>query len=553
MRPLASADVAYSRVVVVDDNLPSLELVTLLLGRAGFRAVHAFHDPREMLAVFDELRPELVVLDLHMPGMDGYAALTALRERATAADLPVLVLTADATRTATHRALEMGANDFLTKPLDATELVLRTRNMLQTRALHVGLQRRHRWLEAAGRLAADLLADVCPEPLRRVSELAREAADADSAVVALPSVPQHGEQTLSAHVWVGDGAGAAASVIADVFSKHAITAETPQLFDDLAALAGDPPDGDAVGPAMLVPLAGAARKLGALMLCRRRGAPPFTAIELELAGGFAGQAVVAVEFAQARTDQERMMILADRHRIARDLHDQVIQRLFATGLRLQQLARRMGPGEDAERIDERVGELDETIDEIRSTIFGLRQELVAEPGRLARELNELVLDLIEVLGFAPQVALAQPLDAVPDDVAEDLVAAAREALTNVAKHAKAGRVSLTVSFSDNDVVLEVTDDGVGFTDPARRSGLVNLSERALRHDGRCEVRRAADGGTEVLWSASLFAERPPPRMSTDSPVGGDDAHRPVAEELIGSRVVAGEPRGRHSLDRNGDD
>jgi len=468
--------------------------------------------------------------------------------KANGADLPVLVLTADATRSATHRALELGANDFLTKPLDATELMLRVRNLLQTRALHVGLQRRHRWLEASGRLAADLLADVCPEPLRRVSELAREAAGADAAVVALPSVPQADEPTLSAHVWVGQHAGAAASAVADAFARHVIQADNPRLIEDVGTLIGGPQPGYSVGPAMLVPLRGADRHLGALLLCRRRGAPKFTPIELELACGFAGQAVVAVEFAQARTDQERMMILSDRHRIARDLHDQVIQRLFATGLRLQQIAQRMGPSPESERIDERVDELDQTIEEIRSTIFGLRQELVAEPGRLARELSELVEDLTDVLGFPPRVSLAEPLDAVPDDVAEDLVASAREALTNVAKHASAKRVALDVSFTQSDVVLEVADDGIGFADPERRSGLVNLSERALRHGGRCIVRRSSDGGTELIWTASLFGDPPELGVSLDA----DDADRPVHDELIGSGVVTRQPRGRHSLDLDGD-
>jgi signal transduction histidine kinase len=547
--PAIPPDVAQSHVVVVDDNLPSLQLVQLLLARSGFRSVHGISDPRELLARYDELEPELIVLDLHMPGMDGYATLTALRARATAADLPVLVLTADATRSATHRALGLGANDFLTKPLDATELMLRVRNLLQTRALHVGLQRRHRWLEASGRLAADLLADVCPEPLRRVTELAREAAGADTAVVVLPSVSQGEEPILTAHVWVGEHAGAAASAVADAFAKHVLKADAPQLIENVGELVGGVrPDRHSVGPAMLVPLRGADRHLGALLLCRRRGAPKFTPIELELACGFAGQAVVAVEFAQARTDQERMMILSDRHRIARDLHDQVIQRLFATGLRLQQIAQRMGPSPESDGIDERVDELDQTIEEIRSTIFGLRQEMVAEPGRLARELSELVDDLTDVLGFPPRVSFAEPLDAVPDDVAEDLVASAREALTNVAKHAAAKRVALDVSFTDSDVVLEVADDGVGFADPERRSGLVNLSERALRHGGRCIVRRASDGGTELIWTASLFGDPAEFGRSLD----GDDADRPVHDELIRSGVVTREPGGRHSLDLDGD-
>jgi signal transduction histidine kinase len=548
--PPVPSELAQSRVVVVDDNLPSLQLVQLLLARSGFRAVRAVSDPRDLIARYDELQPELVVLDLHMPGMDGYTALSALRARATAADLPVLVLTADATRSATHRALELGANDFLTKPLDATELMLRVRNLLQTRALHVGLRRRHRWLEASGRLAADLLADICPEPLRRVSELAREAAGADAAVVVLPSVGQRDAPAMSAHVWVGAHAGAAAAAVADAFQNRVLPADTPQLIEDVG---GDQRDRYSVGPAMLVPLRGADRHLGALLLCRRRGAAQFTPIELELACGFAGQAVVAVEFAQARTDQERMMILSDRHRIARDLHDQVIQRLFATGLRLQQIAQRMGPGPESERIDERVDELDETIEEIRSTIFGLRQELVAEPGRLARELNDLVGELTDVLGFPPRVFLAEPLDAVPDDVAEDLVAAAREALTNVAKHAGATRVAVDVSFEETDVVLEVADNGVGFADPERRSGLVNLSERALRHGGRCSVRRAPDGGTELVWTASLFGEQPAPAESADaSTADRDDADGSVDDELIRSGVVTRQARGRHTLDLDGD-
>jgi signal transduction histidine kinase len=411
------------------------------------------------------------------------------------------------------------------------------------------LQRRHRWLNASGRLAADLLADVCPEPLRRVSELAREAADVDAAVIALPSTPQDGEPVLSAHVWVGEDAGAAAAVIAEAFVRHELVAETPQVIEDVAALVGKPSDSTAVGPLMLVPLAGAARKLGALLLCRRRGGTPFSTIELELACGFAGQAVVAVEFAQARTDQERMMILSDRHRIARDLHDQVIQRLFATGLRLQQIAQRMGPGPESDRIDERVGELDETIEEIRSTIFGLRQELVAEPGRLSRELRALATELTEVLGFAPRLSLAEPLDAVPDDVAEDLIAAAREALTNIAKHAKAAWAEVAVSFIDADVVLEVNDDGIGFTDPARRSGLVNLSERALKHGGQCVVRRGPEGGTELIWTASLFgAESAPERLLLD----GDDADRSIYQELVRSRVMTGETGSGDALDLDGD-
>jgi signal transduction histidine kinase len=298
---------------------------------------------------------------------------------------------------------------------------------------------------------------------------------------------------------------------------------------------------------MLVPLSGADRQLGALLLCRQRGRPAFTQTELELACGFAGQAVVAVEFAQARTDQERMLVLSDRHRIARDLHDQVIQRLFATGLRLQQLSDRMGPGPIADRINARVDELDETINEIRSTIFGLRQDVVMSPGRLSTEVTELVAELSEVLGFEPRLELVEPLDVVPDDIADDLVAAGREAITNVAKHAGASRVDIMVGVSDSDIVLEVSDDGVGLGNAARRSGLNNLAERARRHGGNFIVRSTPGAGTHLVWTASLVDD-----SASSSVLDRDDGDRAIGEVLIRAGVVAGEPLGGTSLDADGD-
>jgi signal transduction histidine kinase len=539
-------DVAHSRVVVVDDNLPSLQLVQSLLGRNGFSAVRAVTDARQLLDRYDTLAPELIVLDLHMPGIDGYTALTELRRRASAADLPVLVLT----REATQRALRLGASDFLTKPLDAMELVLRVRNLLQTRALHVGLQRRHRWLEASSRLADDLLGGLCHDPLRRVTELAREAALADSGIVVLPSSPvEGGTPVITAHVWVGDQSGATASAIADAFVTQALQPDTARLVDDLAVAAAGDAGELSTGPAMVVPLVGADRVLGALLLCRRRGRPAFTDSELDLACGFAGQAVVAVEFAQARADQERMLLLADRHRIARDLHDQVIQRLFATGLRLQELAERLGPGPIATRLDSHVDDLDATISEIRATIFGLRQEMTLSPGRLSLQLRDLVAELADVLHFTPALELEEPLDVVPDDVVDDLMAAAREAITNIARHAHASSASVSVAIADNAVVLEVTDDGVGIGNAIRRSGLTNLTERALRHGGRFVAGALPGGGTRIVWTASLVRDPSTPRASL---LDGDDRDRPVDEVLVRAGVSAGKPVGGRAFDLDGD-
>jgi signal transduction histidine kinase len=474
------SEFARSSVVVVDDNLPSAQLVQSLLGHSGLRTVHAIHESREVLDRCAELNPDLILLDLHMPGMDGYAVLAELRRRATPTDLPVLVLTADTTRDATRRALELGANDFLTKPLDAAELVLRVRNLLDGRASHAGLQRRQRWLEASGQLARELLSGESIQPLHRVSELACEAAEADLVVIARPRhAPDDDAPTT---ITVGDRSVVAPSVVARAFSSGTTDPDAPLLLVQLVG--SDGPD-------------------GAMLLCRHAGRPRFGETDVALATTFASQAALAVEYAEARADRERIAVLADRHRIARDLHDHVIQRLFATGLRLQQLASRSGPGPVSERIEMHAGELDDTIAEIRSTIFGLRQPIRPGPERLPRRLVELTAELAEILGFEPQLQLAPSLDAVPEEIARDVLAAVREAITNVARHASASQAEVSVTVTDSDVVLEVRDDGVGIGAAGRRSGLTNLAERATNHGGSCRVTAMSDGGTLVVWTVPL--------------------------------------------------
>lgn len=131
---------ADARVFAIDDNNTNLELLNALLTRAGLRKVYTSNDPIDALSRLDEIDPDLILLDLHMPQLDGYAVLSRLAVRAAGAYLPVLVLTADATPEATKRALDLGARDFLTKPFDATEVILRVRNLLETRYLYQTLR-----------------------------------------------------------------------------------------------------------------------------------------------------------------------------------------------------------------------------------------------------------------------------------------------------------------------------------------------------------------------------------------------------------------------------
>ena len=494
----AAQDVDRSRIVVVDDNAPSAELVKALLARAGLPSVVLLSNPHQLFARYDELNPQLVVLDLHMPGIDGYTVLAELRGRAPAADLPILVLTADTTRDATHRALSLGANDFLTKPIDAVELTLRVRNLLVARAAHEGLLQRQHWLEASAQLSADLLSGQCTDPLLRVCELALSAADADCALIVGPAAALEADGPISA----GAVSEESADQLAAALSDARLWTQAPIVLDELPS-----PNAASrawTGPLLVVPLGAGGEHFGALALGRLPNRPRFTEAERVLAAGFAHQATVGVELAEARADQERMLILDDRHRIARDLHDHVIQRLFAAGLRLQEVSRQLDAGLLAEHVREHLEDLDDTIDEIRSTVFGLRQAPPGVANLLFDQLWELCRDLTQVLGFQPEVVIDAPSDHVVDaEIAEDLIAAAREGLTNVARHAHARRAQLSVQVTAREVVLEVADDGIGISGSHHHGGITNLSERANRHGGTCRVSPAPGGGTRLQWRAPL--------------------------------------------------
>jgi signal transduction histidine kinase len=498
MATSAAQDLDRSRIVVVDDNLPSAELVRALLARAGMATVELISAPRDLFDRFYELKPHLVVLDLHMPGIDGYTVLTELRSRAQAADLPILVLTADTTRDATHRALSLGANDFLTKPIDATELTLRVRNLLAGRAAHEGLLQRQRWLEASAELAVDLLSGKCADPLHRVCELALAAADADCAVIIGPAAIRQPTHPVTA----GTLSQARVDDLADALVDAQLWTQAPLVLDSLPELGGKHGGWD--GPLLLAPLGSGTEHGGALVLGRVPARPTFTQAERALAVGFAHQAAVGVELAEAQADQERMLVLRDRHRIARDLHDHVIQRLFAAGLRLEQASQEPGVGPLAETVRQHLEELDDTINEIRSTVFGLRRTTPGEPNVLFDQLWELGRVLAAVLGFQPQIVVdAPPDDELQAEIAGDLMAAAREALLNVARHAHAGHADVSVRMTEREVLLEVVDDGIGIVGEHRYGGLMDLAERAGRHGGTCRVSRAPEGGTQLQWRVPL--------------------------------------------------
>ena len=267
---------------------------------------------------------------------------------------------------------------------------------------------------------------------------------------------------------------------------------------------GEMPDWE--GAVISLPLHTPDRTLGILYLLWSDPSDVFDDDMRAVAESFAAQAAVNIVLAEARRERERLSIYEDRDRIARDLHDLVIQRLFATGMQLQGATRHADlPDDVRDRISGAVDDLDETIREIRQTIFALHEPVDATSDSLrARVLRECAQSGA-LLGFEPVVRFVGPVDALAGPrMSEHVVAVLREALANAAKHAQARRVDVVIEADAARLALIVTDDGVGLVDSGRRSGLANMSSRAADLGGECTIERVSDdGGTRLRWRVPI--------------------------------------------------
>jgi len=242
---------------------------------------------------------------------------------------------------------------------------------------------------------------------------------------------------------------------------------------------------------------------GNLYLCDKRDADEFTDEDERLAIALATAAGVAIENARLMQRTEEVAVLEDRERIARDLHDKVIQRLFATGMTLQTMLPVTGRDDLDNRISDAVDELDVTIREIRSTIFALQAP--AQRG-LRVSIFALIDGAREVLGFSPELHMDGPIDTlVSENAAEHLLAVLQEALSNIAQHAGASHVNVTVEVG-TDVVVRVTDNGKGLPTPRENGrGLHNIEHRAATMGGDLSVSDREAGGTVVEWRVPVTA------------------------------------------------
>lgn len=267
--------------------------------------------------------------------------------------------------------------------------------------------------------------------------------------------------------------------------------------------AGHPPMRSFLG----VPILVRDEVFGALYLTEKRGAAQFSEDDELLAAGLARAAGIAIDNARLHTRLEEVRLAEDRERIASDLHDTVIQRLFAIGLGLQSAVSRIPDDQAAERVERAVDDLDETIRQIRVTIFGLHGPRTAGRG-VRGEIRSLVTEAAASLGFQPALTIDGPLDAtVGDHTAEQLLVALRQALANVAHHAGASSATVAVHATDGWLVATVTDDGKGASGGPGGGGgmgLDDLRRRAEDLDGTLEAGpRDGGAGWQVRWSVPL--------------------------------------------------
>lgn len=375
--------------------------------------------------------------------------------------------------------------------------------------LYDAVRQRARWMDGSAELTTSLLSEDGDNALAVVAEQARRLADADAALVLVPT-PDEGLEVVALSSDHPNG------LIGRVLPGNSelaglLRAGEPVFMTDAAT---DPRRVSEVGlrfgPTMLLPLFSSGQTLGALALPRLPGSREYSVHERAMATQFAQQAALALMLTEAQRDREQLAVYEDRDRIARDLHDLVIQRLFATGMLLEG-ARRSAEPELQERISRVTDELDATIQEIRTTIFALQQDPGEAPAGVRTRVLRETGTAAALLGFQPSVSFTGPVDSrVGEGVTKNLIAALREALSNVSRHAGASRAEVTLDASaqlpdGRDAVrMTVSDDGRGLRGKGRSSGLRNLTRRAESLGGEATFGPGlGEAGTRLVWQVPL--------------------------------------------------
>lgn len=386
---------------------------------------------------------------------------------------------------------------------------------VQNARLYEAVRTRERWLQAGQEVTTEMLsgADV-EDALTLIATRARTIAGADTAALVLPGLDGEWVIEITDGDAVGDLVGI--EMPAGGRARQVIGTGTGMIVESFARTSAlRVAEFGRFGPSLYAPMIADVETMGVMILFRHKRAPEFTEEDLAIAESFARQATLALQLAEARAAQDKALVLDERDRIARDLHDLAIQQLFATGLQLTR-AREASAGTDprAEQVlEDALSGVDESVRQIRSIVHSLRSP--DEQAELLDRLEREVSLARTGLGFAPSLVLerdgegpallSEEVEArIHADLADDVVAVVREGLANAARHARASSVQVRVRLAETAMQVHIVDDGVGLgTGLERSSGLDNLGQRARRHGGGFSWSPAPDGGTHLVWSALL--------------------------------------------------
>ncbi|GAB6899622.1 sensor histidine kinase [Kineosporia succinea] len=406
---------------------------------------------------------------------------------------------------------EVFGNLYLTEKRDGGSFTERDEQLIVALAAAAGIaiensrlfdvtRRREAWLTAAGDVTKSLLAGAeTEETMRLVVQRASTVAGGGASFLLL----NDHDGGLSVRAAYGDNTEATLGT-----SYH--LADT-RLSEPKAFLAEGFVTGPGIsecysGPAVLVPLVVGDNVIGALTVARGPQEEPYSEADMQMVESFAGHAALAVQFSRQASDRQRLAVLEDRDRIARDLHDLVIQRIFAVGLGLQSIGMSIQNPAQTGKLSGLIDDLDTTINAIRTSIFSLQQP-DDEPASLRSEALGVVSEATTALGFEPVLTFRGPVDTlVPVSVHSDLLAVLREALSNAARHAHATAVEVRLGVDDGQVTLEIEDDGSGVSADAKiGTGTTTMRTRAERHEGTCAFRTRSSGasGTVVCWQVPV--------------------------------------------------
>ncbi|WP_327117481.1 GAF domain-containing protein [Nocardia sp. NBC_01730] len=368
---------------------------------------------------------------------------------------------------------------------------------------------RQKWLEATRDVATELLAGGEPsEVLDLLAERALTLTESACTYLALPEDPDIPHDDVTELIVVaaagkgceeltgqripleqsqtGEAFRNGRMIAVDKLSSFGLFDSTPQL-----------------GPALILPLRAGQSVLGVLTTVRPTNTPALDTSAQSMMAAIADQAALALQLAHTQRRMRELDVLSDRDRIARAMHDHVIQRLFAVGLSLQGTVQRARAPEIKSRLMETVDDVQSIVQDIRHSIFDLQSNTAADSSNYRKHLHDIIVDMTAESGLRTTVRLAGPVAVLAPPLSDDVEAVLREAVSNVVRHASATTVSVELHVGD-DVTIEVTDNGIGLPDDiTRRSGLANLAKRAEQAGGRLSINKLPTGGTTLRWTAPL--------------------------------------------------